>query len=658
MDENKKDSIDSSSNDSLIINKERRIFAINSFRNIGFKNKQPNYEPFNLNYGLNKEYIGDLIILIGPNNSGKSNILDALECFANKNITDRDKNDNFVDDNQLKPSLILKNLIDNKNVAEFLLNTQNLFECTDENGTKIDLPTFNIDNYLNNINASNASKFDTLCNNCVQIFNQYDIDVDYSASGQYINQNGYRQLTYNLQAIKNNLTNIYNKLIDVIQNKNNYPNYDNFMRQILSLPDINNFANNYIDYLKKLIAFPNELKYFPKIIRYHEQNISDKNLSCIPNQLDKNDFFIALLKAIKINPTNILNVYESYKRNNSYSTLESYSDTINEENLASIEKYFNQLYCLDTKKYIFKIRLENANIHFSIFRQEANGKKIGLVLNHQSTGFRWFFDLFFHVFATNDLKPGDIIIMDEPATNLHVKGQEELRKFLKQFAIDNGITFVIATHSPFLVDLDYLDEIRLVYLQDDDIATIKNNFTTVNHEDVDALASIRESLTVRNSILLDPNQIVVFVEGITDYNYLVGMKLLNENCNNITFLPFNGLGKELADKEQRLIELSKIRSTNSMVLIDGDKAGDEFSNLNINKNIKLKIVKLNEIDQSFKEIEDLFTSEDAKKFQVKLKDSGISSIFKKVAIKHPEEISNETKNNFNKIFMKIKELFQ
>lgn len=248
--------------------------------------------------------------------------------------------------------------------------------------------------------------------------------------------------------------------------------------------------------------------------------------------------------------------------------------------------------------------------------------------------------------------------MDEPATNLHVKGQEELRKFLKQFAIENGITFVIATHSPFLVDLDYLDEIRLVYLQDDDIATIKNNFTTVNHEDVDALASIRESLTVRNSILLDPNQIVVFVEGITDYNYLVGMKLLNGNCNNITFLPFNGLGKELADKEQRLIELSKIRSTNSMVLIDGDKAGNEFSNLNINKNIKLKIVKLNEINSSFKEIEDLFTSEDAKKFQVKLKDSGISSIFKKVAVKHPEEISNATKNNFDKIFSKIKQIFE
>ena len=67
--------------------------------------------------------------------------------------------------------------------------------------------------------------------------------------------------------------------------------------------------------------------------------------------------------------------------------------------------------------------------------------------------------------------------MDEPATNLHVRGQEELRKFLKEFAIKNGITFIIATHSPFLVDLDYLDEIRLISLHDNNVAKIDNVFS-------------------------------------------------------------------------------------------------------------------------------------------------------------------------------------
>ena len=41
------------------------------------------------------------------------------------------------------------------------------------------------------------------------------------------------------------------------------------------------------------------------------------------------------------------------------------------------------------------------------------------------------------------------MIMDEPATNLHVKGQEELRQFLKEFATKNGITFIIYSFPVF-----------------------------------------------------------------------------------------------------------------------------------------------------------------------------------------------------------------
>ncbi|MBQ3621207.1 hypothetical protein II941_00015 [bacterium] len=70
---------------------------------------------------------------------------------------------------------------------------------------------------------------------------------------------------------------------------------------------------------------------------------------------------------------------------------------------------------------------------------------------------------------------------------------------------------------------------------------------------------IRESLTVRNSILLDPNQIVIFVEGITDYNYFVAMKKLIGCFNNLTFLPINGLGKTKQNKE-KLDQLRKIKS--------------------------------------------------------------------------------------------------
>lgn len=52
----------------------KRDLKLSKFRNIGLKNE----ETLCLNSFLDKNNIGGLVILIGANNSGKSNILDAL----------------------------------------------------------------------------------------------------------------------------------------------------------------------------------------------------------------------------------------------------------------------------------------------------------------------------------------------------------------------------------------------------------------------------------------------------------------------------------------------------------------------------------------------------------------------------------------------------
>ena len=67
-----------------------RALRIGSFRNIGFKDGKPSSERLVINNSLNKGELGDLIILIGANNSGKSNVLSALSEFGNSQITERD----------------------------------------------------------------------------------------------------------------------------------------------------------------------------------------------------------------------------------------------------------------------------------------------------------------------------------------------------------------------------------------------------------------------------------------------------------------------------------------------------------------------------------------------------------------------------------------
>ena len=284
----------------------------------------------------------------------------------------------------------------------------------------------------------------------------------------------------------------------------------------------------------------------PKITKYNESNIHNRDLKCITDEIEDNTFFQNLINILGINQEELIGIYEKYKRNFNPSIFNPYINNWNSK-FREINDWFNKLYCMKSGKdqYSFELQFVPPYLVFALLKYDfKTNAKISLDLDHQSTGFKWFFDFFFNVYASKEFKLGDIILMDEPATNLHVKGQDELRDFLKQFAVQSGITFVIATHSPFLVNLDYLDEIRLLIPQSDNTTWINNSFTTVNPDDADSLLPIRESLTVRNSVLLDPKQIVVFVEGITDYNYLVAMKKLVGNYNNLTFLPINGLGKK------------------------------------------------------------------------------------------------------------------
>ncbi|GAA9839115.1 hypothetical protein VN0561_02500 [Helicobacter pylori] len=97
-------------------------------------------------------------------------------------------------------------------------------------------------------------------------------------------------------------------------------------------------------------------------------------------------------------------------------------------------------------------------------RKSDNQKPI--ILSQQSAGFQWAFNFMFgflyNVGSNFSFNKNIIYVMDEPATHLSVPARKEFRKFLKEYAHKHNTTFVLATHDPFLVDTDHLDEIRIV----------------------------------------------------------------------------------------------------------------------------------------------------------------------------------------------------
>lgn len=623
---------------------ERRL-QISAFRNIGFSNDKPSVEGLVLNHSIIKGEMGDLVILIGPNNAGKSNVLDALVAYGNKKITSRDITDLYMGDECRNPSL---KLVYNNEKESYSL------QLLDGN-ISVNYPQFNNKGFVYECDEIDVSK----------IINEFGKVKDLEK--RYVREDK-RNLTkiidkYNLsinsseERIEHFLDEYIDCFVKYLEDKSN--SYSNFIYYIsaLGIQFLNSIKTQHTRYVEKIkkvntTSALNEnfsskygYNFEPNIYVYSQKEITNNDLDTSYEFLSNSRFLMSVLRAIDENSTTLINTQKNMMRLKNNGLLKNLEKKLNEK-LIQIADKFNELYYLENSKYSFEFILESGKILFALYR---GGQPISL--DYQSTGFKWFFNLYFNLFCSNELKPGDIIIMDEPATNLHVRGQIELRDFLKDFAMQNDITIIIATHSPFLVDIDHLDELRIIS-NIDNISKIDNDFSTINLDDPDSLLPIKESLTIDSRILLDPDQHLVFVEGITDYNYLVALKKIL-GYNNLIFLPIKGIGKKGMQKEisEKLI---KIRRRNPFLLADGDQAGKAMKK--VNEDSELKVMLLTDVDEKFKEIENLFDESDAIKYGILDKNkkankhSSTSSIFKNNVLKEKIILSETTLNNFKKVF--------
>ncbi|MGN8405793.1 ATP-binding protein [Helicobacter pylori] len=295
-----------------------------------------------------------------------------------------------------------------------------------------------------------------------------------------------------------------------------------------------------------------------------------------------------------------------------------------------------------------------------------------IILSQQSTGFQWAFNFMFgflyNVGSHFSLNKNIIYVMDEPATHLSVPARKEFRKFLKEYAHKNHVTFVLATHDPFLVDTDHLDEIRIVEKETEGSA-IKNNFNyPLNNasKDSDALDKIKRSLGVGQHVFHNPQKHrIIFVEGITDYCYLSAFKLyFNEHYKEykdnpipFTFLPISGLKNDSNAMKETIKKLCEL-DNHPIVLIDDDRkcvfnqqaTSERFKRANEEMHDPITILQLSDCDRCFKQIEDCFSTNDRKKY-AKNKRMELAMAFKtRLLYGGKDAIEKQTKRNFLKLF--------
>ncbi|GAA7568707.1 hypothetical protein ckin36_06300 [Helicobacter pylori] len=338
-------------------------------------------------------------------------------------------------------------------------------------------------------------------------------------------------------------------------------------------------------------------------------------------------------------------------------------------------RHNNKFYDYSKESTAYEIKLE---IHDC---RKSDNQNEPIILSQQSTGFQWAFNFMFG-FLYNwgshfSLNKNIIYVMDEPATHLSVPARKEFRKFLKEYAHKNHVTFVLATHDPFLVDTDHLDEIRIVEKETEGSA-IKNHFNyPLNNagKDSDALDKIKRSLGVGQHVFHNPQKHrIIFVEGITDYCYLSAFKLyFNEHYKEykdnpipFTFLPISGLKNDSNAMKETIKKLCEL-DNHPIVLTDDDRkcvfnqqaTSERFKRANEEMYDPITILQLSDCDRCFKQIEDCFSANDRKKY-AKNKRMELAMAFKTRLLygEKDDAVSEETKNNFLCLFEWMKKRVQ
>ncbi|WP_175413331.1 ATP-dependent nuclease [Methanosarcina mazei] len=276
----------------------------------------------------------------------------------------------------------------------------------------------------------------------------------------------------------------------------------------------------------------------------------------------------------------------------------------------------------------------------------------------RSKGRQWHLAFYIKVTARSVENRSNILLIDEPGLYLHPKAQKDILKKLEDSAKDTQIIFT--THSPYLIDVDKLQRIRLVS-RDKSGTKISNKINTnaKNETLTPIITAIGMDLSTGLNFVKNNN---VLVEGISDYYYLSAFKeILGFNFeDDVHFIPCAG-----ADKFRILIPLIIGWDLKSCVVLDNDQKGRETKKYLLDNfgDGEVKIVLVSR--DKDKQIEDLFSEEDFTRYVIldesvkptkKNHNNKNSQILENNKDKyHKESVSKQFYNERNKIKASLSE---
>lgn len=613
-------------------------FSINNFRSI------INSGPVTLN--------PDITILLGKNEAGKTSILKALEKFdikkefkfedlsLNSGIREK-REDGHLNDEDIPIVTVTFEVEeeDKKKLKEIhsSLKETSIIKCTKFFDDSYDVKIHNVD--LNNPNEEfNIKKSKELIDKIHESAKSFKGNLD-----SILQNTPFKQLQGNLESILDEIMS-FNDLND-IDNINNHE-LERIVAHPTILVHINSF-NNEID------SYKSEIK---DILSNKEENlIVDQVLEILPNFI----YFSTVEKLEDHAPiSDLIQNKEDHKTLN------------NLLKLANID--LEKLEELGDRELFSKLRNESINISGEV-NKSWKQKKVNIDINTRndqvivsihdnklkqfhspnirSEGFKWFLSFYINFTAGSKGEfKNTILLLDDPGVYLHASGQKDLLKTLERISKSNQI--VLSTHSPFLVDRDKTNRIRIVSNEARGTKITEKFYKSK----FDAFAPIRASIgmDIKDSLFIGNKTLLV--EGYSDSLILNAMSNLlfklgdnHIDSSQISILPVNS-----ADKMPYFSAIFLNGKIEFVVLLDYDDKGkkvakklrEEFDDdINIISFNELKGIKQGDLD-----IEDLIDFG----FYLKALNSSYESIFQDKV--HKKSISK--KDLKSESFRGIKKYFK
>lgn len=215
----------------------------------------------------------------------------------------------------------------------------------------------------------------------------------------------------------------------------------------------------------------------------------------------------------------------------------------------AIQQYLQNASGIVTKKLrdvwgqeSFELQLRYADERLMVFTADPQEPGTLLPPSYGSEGFQWFLGFYINfAVATKTEYKNAILLLDDPGVLLHPSGHKDLLKRFKEYLQDEVRT-IYSTHVPSLIPKDSINSIRVLYKENGKTNVVKNFWKLDNK---DAWAPVRASLGIdlTDSFFLG-NQ-TVMVEGPSDAVYLQGfLEMLRMNNRNVSLrfvLPLSGV---------------------------------------------------------------------------------------------------------------------